>query len=53
MKHTKRTLPWRDLQPIMARVHRYIRLGYSDKRIAELFGCADTDVRYLRERGEW
>lgn len=53
MRQRKRTLPWKDLQPIMARVHLYIWLGYSDQRIAELFGCADTDVRYLRDRGEW
>ena len=53
VKSTKRTLSMVRLAPLTGRMHRYIWLGYSDARIAELFGCAAADVGFIRDKGEW
>jgi hypothetical protein len=37
----------------LARAQRYIGLGYSAERVAEITGCNPQLARYLKQTGAW
>jgi hypothetical protein len=37
----------------LARAQRYIGLGYSAERVAEITGLTEFLCRYLKEKGAW
>jgi hypothetical protein len=37
----------------LARAQRYLGLGYSAERVAEIVGCDEHLARYLKQAGAW
>jgi hypothetical protein len=37
----------------LARAQRYLGLGYSAERVAEITGLTEFLVRYLKDKGAW
>jgi hypothetical protein len=37
----------------LARAQRYLGLGYSVERVAEIVGCDEHLARYLKQAGAW